>query len=247
MTNHGYLHSAVWKTLHNFKIKRAQEARHNQFLFQYVQKMRSLRSSKCLKTTVELTFTIQKTSACSPWTACSVFNWKYQFSWVNLVQKLKFFSLNWNFVPRLIKICRISWWCSLFLFSTANTFLGKFGPKNQICQFELKFRTRLLWIYAELCRKYVVFTFSVLGQKNTFWVNLVKKNKNYHFKLKFGTKTNLNKQNSMMMFTFSVFDQPYLSWANSVQKFKIVCSKWDLIKRLIQICRIQWWCLFYLF
>ena len=240
MTNHGYLHSAVWKTLHNFKIKRAQEARHNQFLFQYVQKMRSLRSSKCLKTTVELTFTIQKTSACNPWTACSVFNWKYQFSWVNLVQKLKFISLNWNFVPRLIKICRISWWCSLFLFSTANTFLGKFGPKNQICQFELKFRTRLLWIYAELCRKYVVFTFSVLGQKNTFWVNLVKKNKNYHFKLKFGTKTNLNKQNSMMMFTFSVFDQPYLSWANSVQKFKIVCSKWDLIKRLIQICRIQW-------
>ena len=240
MTNHGYLHSAVWKTLHNFKIKRAQEARHNQFLFQYVQKMRSLRSSKCLKTTVELTFTIQKTSACSPWTACSVFNWKYQFSWVNLVQKLKFISLNWNFVPRLIKICRISWWCSLFLFSTANTFLGKFGPKNQICQFELKFRTRLLWIYAELCRKYVVFTFSVLGQKNTFWVNLVKKNKNYHFKLKFGTKTDLNKQNSMMMFTFSVFDQPYLSWANSVQKFKIVCSKWDLIKRLIQICRIQW-------
>ena len=240
MTNHGYLHSAVWKTLHNFKIKRAQEARHNQFLFQYVQKMRSLRSSKCLKTTVELTFTIQKTSACSPWTACSVFNWKYQFSWVNLVQKLKFISLNWNFVPRLIKICRISWWCSLFLFSTANTFLGKFGPKNQICQFELKFRTRLLWIYAELCRKYVVFTFSVLGQKNTFWVNLVKKNKNYHFKLKFGTKTDLNKQNSIMMFTFSVFDQPYLSWANSVQKFKIVCSKWDLIKRLIQICRIQW-------
>ena len=247
MTNHGYLHSAVWKTLHNFKIKRAQEARHNQFLFQYVQKMRSLRSSKCLKTTVELTFTIQKTSACSPWTACSVFNWKYQFSWVNLVQKLKFISLNWNFVPRLIKICRISWWCSLFLFSTANTFLGKFGPKNQICQFELKFRTRLLWIYTELCRKYVVFTFSVLGQKNPFWVNLVKKNKNCQFKLKFGTKTNLNKQNSMMMFTFSVFDQPYLSWANSVQKFKIVCSKWDLIKRLIQICRIQWGCLFYLF
>ena len=182
---------------------------------------KKMRSSKCLKTTVELTFTTQKTNACSPWTACSVFNWQYQFSWVNLVQNFKFISLNWNFVPRLIKICRISWWCSLFLFSTG--------------------------IYAELCRKYVVFTFSVLGQKNPFWVNLVKKNKNCQFKLKFGTKTNLNKQNSMMMFTFSVFDQQYLSWANSVQKFKIVCSKWDLIKRLIRICRIQWWCLFFLF
>ena len=27
-TNHGYLHSAVQKMLYNFKIKRAQEARH---------------------------------------------------------------------------------------------------------------------------------------------------------------------------------------------------------------------------
>ena len=33
-TNHGYLYSAVWKALYNFKIKRAQEARHNQFFFQ---------------------------------------------------------------------------------------------------------------------------------------------------------------------------------------------------------------------
>ena len=36
-TNNGYLHSAVWKALYNFKIKRAQEARHNQFFFQNVQ------------------------------------------------------------------------------------------------------------------------------------------------------------------------------------------------------------------
>ena len=34
--------------------------------------MTSLRSSKCLKTTVELKFTIQKANACSPWTACSI-------------------------------------------------------------------------------------------------------------------------------------------------------------------------------
>ena len=57
--------------------------------------MRSLRSSKCLKTTVELTFTSQKANACS---------------------------------PRLF-----------ILFSTGNTCLGKFGPKTQNCQFELKF------------------------------------------------------------------------------------------------------------
>ena len=36
--------------------------------------MKSLRSSKCLKTTAELTFTMEKANACGPWTACSVFN-----------------------------------------------------------------------------------------------------------------------------------------------------------------------------
>ena len=137
--------TVVWKALHNFEIKRAQEARHDQFFVQNVQNMRSLRSSKCLETTVELTFTIQKANACSPWTACSVFDWKYLFL-VSLVQKLKITSLSWNFAPRLIQISTIPWWCSLFLFLTENTYLGKFGPKNQNCQFELKFLTRLIWI-----------------------------------------------------------------------------------------------------
>ena len=55
--------------------------------------MRSLRSLKCLKATVQSTFTAQKTNACSPWTTCSVFNWKYLY-WVNLVQKVKIISLS---------------------------------------------------------------------------------------------------------------------------------------------------------
>ena len=73
----------------------------------------------------------------------------------------------------------------------------------------------------------MVFTFSVLDldQKNPFWVNLVKKNKNRQFKLKFVTKTNLNKQISIVMFNFSAFDHRYLSRAILVQTFKIVCSK----------------------
>ena len=120
-TNHGYLHSTVWKANYSFKMFKI---------------MRSLRSLKCLKTTVEITFTKQKANACSPWTwtVCSIFDWKYLF-WVNLVQKLKIISLTWKFVTRIIQICRIPWWCSLFLFL-----------KNQNCQFELKFRTRLIWI-----------------------------------------------------------------------------------------------------
>ena len=66
LTTDGFLDSAVWKALYSFKIKSAQEARHNQFFFQNVQKMRFSISSKCLKTTVELTFTTQKANACSP-------------------------------------------------------------------------------------------------------------------------------------------------------------------------------------
>ena len=140
-TNHGYLHSAVWKALYNFKIKRAQEARHNQFFFQNFQNnifetFRMFRNNSW----INIYYTKSKR-----WTVCSVFSWKYLF-WVNLVQKLKIISLSWNFVSRLIQICRIPWWCSLFLFSTGNTFLGKYGPKNQNCKFKLKFRTMLIWI-----------------------------------------------------------------------------------------------------
>ena len=50
-------------------------------------------------------------------------------------------------------------------------------------------------------------------------------NQNCQFMLKFGTKTNLNIRNSMMMFTLSVFEHKYLSWANLVQKLKIAWSK----------------------
>ena len=55
--------------------------------------MRFLRSSKCLKATIELTFATQKANACSPWTDCSVFDWEYTF-WVNLVQKLEIVSFS---------------------------------------------------------------------------------------------------------------------------------------------------------
>ena len=60
-TNHGYLHSAVWKSLYNFKIRRAQETRDNQFLFQIVQNNEIFEIFKMLKnnsiTFTRLTFT----------------------------------------------------------------------------------------------------------------------------------------------------------------------------------------------
>ena len=79
-----------------------------------------------------------------------------------LVQKIKIVSLRWNLIPRLIRICWIQWCCSLFSFLTGSallgqiwsklpiftvffvsdqkcSFLGKFGPKCQSCQFKAKF------------------------------------------------------------------------------------------------------------
>ena len=70
--------------------------------------MRSLRSSKCFKTTAELTFTTQKANACIPWTACSVFDWKFLF-WSKFGSKTEIISLSRNFVPRLIQICKFLW------------------------------------------------------------------------------------------------------------------------------------------
>ena len=46
----------------------------NNFSFKMFKMMNFLRSSKCLKTTVEFTCTTRKANACSSWTACSVFN-----------------------------------------------------------------------------------------------------------------------------------------------------------------------------
>ena len=62
------------------------------------------------------------------------------------------------------------------------------------------------------------------------------------FKLKFGTWTNLNMQNSMVMFTFSFFVQRYSFLANLAQKVKVVSVSWNLVLKLIWICRIQWQC-----
>ena len=89
--------------------------------------------------------------------------------------------------------------------------------------------------------------FSALDRKHPFWANLAQKIKIVESKLKFGTQSNLNMQNSMVMFTFSVFDQKYPFRAKLVQKTKILSLTWNLVPRLIQICKIQWWCSLFLF
>ena len=50
-------------------------------------------------------------------------------------KKFKIVSLSWNLVPRLTRICRTQWWFHFFCFRRETHFSGKFGPKNQNCQF----------------------------------------------------------------------------------------------------------------
>ena len=51
------------------------------------------------------------------------------------------------------------------------------------------------------------------------------KNENCYFKLKFGTQTNLNMQNSMGVLTFSIFDQKHPFEINVVLKLKTAYVK----------------------
>ena len=55
--------------------------------------------------------------------------------------------------------------------------LGKFGPKNQTCQFKVKFGIQTISHMQSLM---VMFTFPVLDWKYPFRVNLVRKIKMVH-------------------------------------------------------------------
>ena len=101
----------------------------------------------------------------------SVFDWKYPF-WVNLVQKVKIMSWSRNLVAGLIRICRIQWYCSLFLFLVEIPFLDKFGPKNQNSCFKLKFCT---YSNSNMQNSMVMFIYFVFDDKYLFWANLAQK------------------------------------------------------------------------
>ena len=90
-------------------------------------------------------------------------------------------------------------------------FLGEFSPKNRNCE--------------GTCRTQWRCSFSLFSTEVLLFGKFSPVNQNCQFKLKFGTSTNLNIQNSMEIITFSGFDQKYLFWVNMVQKFKIVQNK----------------------
>ena len=141
-------------------------------------------------------------------------------------------------VSRLIQICRIHWWCSLFsVFDWNYSFWANLVQKITIVNWNLV--SRLF--------EYVEFNGSVNSAcfrlEIPFLDNLGPKNQNCQFKLQFGTSTNLSMQSSMALFTFSVLDQKHSFRANFDQKIKLVILSWKLLPGLIiRTCRIQWWC-----
>ena len=123
-------------------------------------------------------------------------------------------------------------------------FLGKCGPKNQNCHFKLKFCT---YTNSNMQSSMVMFIFFCFWSEIPFWGKFSSSSQNYQLQLKFGTYTNSNMQNSVMLFTFFAFEWKYPFWENLVQKVKMIGWIWNLVARLIRICRIQWWCSLFLF
>ena len=89
--------------------------------------------------------------------------------WENLVHKIRNVSSSLDLIPRINRICRTQWWCSLW---PETLFLGKIGLENPSCLFEVKLDTKT---NSNIQNSIVVFTFSVFDRKYPFWANLVKK------------------------------------------------------------------------
>ena len=136
--------------------------------------MRFLRSLKCSKTIVELTFTTQKANACS--------------------------LLDW-------------------LFCSVVPFLGKFGPKTQNCQFKLKFGTQN---NSKMQNSMVMFTFPLIDWKYLFSVNLVQKNQNCCFEMKFRPRLNSICRIQWQCLPFLFQTRKSLSWQIWSRKSKNV-------------------------
>ena len=116
-------------------------------------------------------------------------------------------------------------------------FLGKLGPKNQNGQFKLKLDSKP---NLSMQNSTVMFTFSVFDWKYSFWANLAPKFK--IFKVKFCTSLIRICTIQWWCSLFSALLRKYPFWANLVQKVKIVSLSWNMVPRLIWLCRIQSWC-----
>ena len=103
---------------------------------------------------------------------------KYLF-WAYLMQKFKFVCSG-KFATQIKSNIQNSMGVFFILLKLETPFLGKFGPKNENCQFQLKFDTQS---NSNMKNSMVMFT--------PFYGKFVSKNQDCVLKLKFGTQTNL--------------------------------------------------------
>ena len=133
----------------------------------------------------------------------------------------------------------------LFSFSNLDRkylFSANFVQKTKIVNLSWNLVLWLIWI----CRIHWHYHFFLFSARNKYPFRKIwskPKNHNCQFKLKFGTKTNQNMQNSLVVFTFSGLDQKYPFRVNLVQKIKIFSLSWK-VTRIIWIWRILWWCVY---
>ena len=124
---------------------------------------------------------------------------------------------------------------TFFVFEWKYPFWANLVQKVKIISWSWNLVARLIWI----CRIQWSCSFFCFWLEMPFLGKFGPKNQNCHFKLKFGTYSNSNMQNSMVMFILSVFDWKYPFWANLVQKVKIISLSWNLVPTLIRISKIQ--------
>ena len=106
-----------------------------------------------------------------------------------------------------------------FLFLSGNTLFGQILSKKSKLSVESEIWQLDYFEYAEFSDAAHFFCFSV---EIPFLAKFGPQNQNSRFKLKFGTYTNSNMQNSMVMFIYFVFDDKQPFWANLVQNIKII-------------------------
>ena len=75
----------------------------------------------------------------------SVFIRKYPF-WENLAHNIKIVSLSWNYVPRVIQICRFNGNVHFFCFRLETPFLGNLVQKIKIVSLSWNLVPRLIRI-----------------------------------------------------------------------------------------------------
>ena len=133
---------------------------------------------------------------------------------------------------------------TFFVFEWKCPFWANLIQKIKIVTFCWNLVPRLI----RLCKTHWCYSLFCFWVEIPFLGKFGPKHQNCHFKLKFGTYTSSNMQNSMMIFIYLFFfDRKYPFWANLVQKVNSISWNWNLGPRLIQIWRIQWWCSFFLF